>query len=110
MDSTASTSGGTRSVTQVQEEASSTPPAEEPVASVRVKLKKPKSKLDKKVSWTEETVDNESLGRKKSKCCCIYRKPREDLYESTDSDSDGDCEHCTGHVEAKHPKPSASIP
>ena len=34
--------------------------------TVKLKLRKPKS--DKKVKWTEETVDNENMGKKKSKC------------------------------------------
>lgn len=36
------------------------------VATVRLKLRKPKSR--KKVNWTEETVDNENMDKKKSKC------------------------------------------
>ncbi|KAI0298024.1 phosphatase inhibitor-domain-containing protein [Multifurca ochricompacta] len=49
-----------------------------------------------RVVWDEEVVDNEGLGRKKSKICCIYHRPRqfdessdEDSSE-TDSDSDDD--------------------
>lgn len=70
------------------------------VPRVTVKLKKPKS--NRKVKWTTETVDNEDLGRKKSKCCCIYNKPRK-FGESSSSDSsdDEECEHCQGHVEKK---------
>uniref|UniRef100_A0A7I4XWD0 E3 ubiquitin-protein ligase PPP1R11 n=1 Tax=Haemonchus contortus TaxID=6289 RepID=A0A7I4XWD0_HAECO len=26
------------------------------------------------VNWTTDTVDNENLGKKKSKCCCIYKR------------------------------------
>ena len=33
---------------------------------------KPKKLEKKQVSWTQETVDNENLGKKKSKCCCVY--------------------------------------
>lgn len=36
------------------------------VATIRLKLRKPKSR--KKVNWTEETVDNENMDKKKSKC------------------------------------------
>ena len=110
MDSNSQTVGspGT-SVTQVEEE-SPTTSQEDTVAAVKVKLKKPKSKLTKKVSWTEDTVDNEAMGRKKSKCCCIYRKPREDLEESSESESEGECEHCSGHVEVKHHRRTSSPP
>ncbi|GAA5981559.1 hypothetical protein JCM11641_004097 [Rhodosporidiobolus odoratus] len=43
-----------------------------------------------RVQWTDETVDNEGLGRKKSKICCIYHKPKpfdESSDESSGSDS-----------------------
>ena len=60
----------------------------------------PKIKNDKKVSWTNDTVDNENMNKKKSKCCCIYKKPTE-FGESSDSDSDDECDNCRGHVEMK---------
>ncbi|KAI3617792.1 hypothetical protein CBS9595_003701 [Malassezia furfur] len=47
---------------------------------------------DRRVVWTEDTIDNEGMGKKKSKICCIYHKPRafdESSSESSDSDSDG---------------------
>ena len=66
-------------------------------ADVKIKLQKRDSK--KSVNWTEETVDNENLGRKKSKCCCIYVKPKAfDESDTDDEDKDGDeCDHCPGH-------------
>ncbi len=33
-------------------------------------------KLPKKVTWSEDTVDNEHLNKKKSNICCIYHKPK----------------------------------
>ena len=62
---------------------------------------------DKKVKFTENTIDNEHLNRKKSKCCCIYEKPKifgDPSSSSSDSDSDNngddepDCcpNHCHG--------------
>ncbi|ELU06662.1 hypothetical protein CAPTEDRAFT_220139 [Capitella teleta] len=76
----------TTSVTQVEEVSRS------PV--VKLKLKKPKS--DKKVKWTEGTVDNEHMDKKKSKCCCIYEKPKV-FGESSSEDEDDECKHCRGH-------------
>ena len=61
---------------------------------------KPK-KLDRKqVSWTQETVDNEHLGKKKSKCCCIYVKPKKFGESDTESEDEGDChdKNCSGHT------------
>ncbi|KAH8983683.1 phosphatase inhibitor-domain-containing protein [Lactarius hatsudake] len=40
------------------------------------------------VVWSEDVVDNEGLGRKKSKICCIYHRPRR-FDESSDEDSSG---------------------
>ncbi|KAI9446845.1 phosphatase inhibitor-domain-containing protein [Lactarius indigo] len=41
-----------------------------------------------RVVWGEDVVDNEGLGRKKSKICCIYHRPRR-FDESSDEDSSG---------------------
>ncbi|KAI1797066.1 phosphatase inhibitor-domain-containing protein [Ganoderma leucocontextum] len=47
-----------------------------------------------RVVWREDVVDNEGAGKKKSKICCIYHKPREfdesSSSESSDSDSEPD--------------------
>lgn len=67
------------------------------VPTVRLRLRKPKS--NKKVQWTQGTVDNEHMNKKKSKCCCIYEKPRT-FGESSSEDSDDECEHCHGHKDA----------
>lgn len=64
---------------------------------VRLKLKKPANQ--KKVKWTAETVDNENMNKKKSKCCCIYVKPLE--FAESSSDTDDECDRCRGHVEIK---------
>jgi len=63
-----------------------------PEQTLKLCLKKKK----KKINWTEDTVDNEGLGKKKSKCCCQYSKPRKDLEESS-SESEDDCGNCFGH-------------
>ncbi|KRZ40933.1 Uncharacterized protein T4C_7166 [Trichinella pseudospiralis] len=56
------------------------------------------------ITWASGTVDNENLNRKKSKCCCIYSKPRK--WEESSSESENECEHCRGHVEKRsRPKP-----
>lgn len=87
-----------------------------PNPSVTVKLRKARNRLEKKVSWTEDTVDNEGLGKKKSKCCCVYQKPvKNDPEEdnsssdsSSDESDDGECEHCSGHVEKSKSKQKSS--
>jgi len=67
---------------------------------VPLKLTLKKKESDKKIKWSEGTVDNEGMGKKKSKCCCVYKKPRQNLDDSSDSDSDdeGNCSSgCSGH-------------
>lgn len=51
------------------------------------------------------------MDKKKSKCCCVYVKPR--TFGESSSESEDECEHCYGHVEMKKkptddPKPSSS--
>ncbi|KAH7125671.1 phosphatase inhibitor-domain-containing protein [Dendryphion nanum] len=46
------------------------------------------------IQWAEDVVDNEGMGKKSSKVCCIYHKPRA-VGESSDessSDSSSDSE------------------
>jgi len=42
------------------------------------------------VTWNEDVQDNEGLGRKSSKRCCIFHKQRAFGESSTDSSDDGD--------------------
>lgn len=73
-------------------------PIDDLPTSATIRLKK--KKTQRKVVWKENTVDNEGLGRKSSKCCCIYKKPH-DFGESSSDSEDEDCDHCRGHVEKK---------
>ncbi|KAA0154965.1 hypothetical protein FNF27_02957 [Cafeteria roenbergensis] len=41
----------------------------------------------RRVRWTGETVDNEELGKRSSKICCIYHKPKAFGDSSSDSES-----------------------
>ncbi|XP_050041756.2 uncharacterized protein [Dermacentor andersoni] len=77
-------------------------------ARVVLKLRKPATKNRRQVAWTEGTVDNEHMNRRKSKCCCVYVKPRK-FGESSSSSEDEACEHCRGHVERRqrNKKPAA---
>ncbi|KAJ3511652.1 hypothetical protein NLJ89_g3971 [Agrocybe chaxingu] len=69
-----------------------------------------------RVAWDEDVVDNEGCGKKKSKICCIYHKPKqfdESSDESSDSDSDSSCgghDHTHNHNHNRPPPtgPSSS--
>ncbi|TVY42370.1 Type 1 phosphatases regulator, partial [Lachnellula subtilissima] len=41
-----------------------------------------------RIQWAEDVVDNEGLGRKKSKVCCIYHAPKAIDESSDESSSD----------------------
>jgi hypothetical protein len=57
------------------------------------------------VKWTEETVDNEGLGRKSSKRCCIFHKNRA-FAESDSDESDSDTEVAKKQVPGKARPPN----
>ncbi|CZT02852.1 related to Type 1 phosphatases regulator ypi-1 [Rhynchosporium agropyri] len=42
----------------------------------------------RRIQWAEDVVDNEGLGRKKSKVCCIYHAPKGIDQSSDESSSD----------------------
>ncbi|PLW11925.1 hypothetical protein PCANC_07768 [Puccinia coronata f. sp. avenae] len=57
-----------------------------------------------RVQWQDNVIDNEGLGRKKSKVCCIYNKPKAFDESSDESDhSDSDC--CPSRSSANRPCP-----
>ncbi|KAF7337024.1 Protein phosphatase inhibitor containing protein [Mycena venus] len=43
-----------------------------------------------RVAWDEDVVDNEGCGRKSSKICCIYHKPKNFDESSSEDDSSSD--------------------
>jgi len=89
-----STPGASGSQTVLDNEAEGERRAASPTV-LKLKLKKPPA--SRRVQWTEDTVDNEHMNKKKSKCCCIYKKPLK-FGESDSEDSDSDCEHCSHHT------------
>jgi len=59
----------------------------------------------RRVSWTTDTVDNEFLNKKKSKCCCVYHKPKNwNESSSEDENEDHDCQNCRGHRKSDYNK------
>ncbi|KAG2154006.1 phosphatase inhibitor-domain-containing protein [Suillus clintonianus] len=67
-------------------------------------------KTRQRVAWDEDVIDNEGCGKKKSKICCIYHKPRRfdesSEEESSESDSDSSCQHsnCPRQRRMHHPE------
>ncbi|XP_036371902.1 E3 ubiquitin-protein ligase PPP1R11 [Megalops cyprinoides] len=81
------------------------PPPQQEGRSLTIKLRK--RKTEKKVEWSSDTVDNEHLGRRSSKCCCVYEKPRQFGESSSESEGEDDegcgSAHCIlGHGRGRH--------
>ncbi|EDV38410.1 uncharacterized protein Dana_GF21704 [Drosophila ananassae] len=51
------------------------------------------------VAFHEGVIDNEHMNKRKSKCCCIYRKPHP--FGESSSSTEDECEHCFGHPEVR---------
>lgn len=63
----------------------------------------------REVRWTEETIDNEDLNRKKSKICCIYHPPtefgessEEEVSESSSSSSESESDSGANYDPRNH--------
>lgn len=54
---------------------------------------------ERHVHFHAGVIDNEHMNRRKSKCCCIYRKPHP--FGESSSSTDDECEHCFGHPEVR---------
>lgn len=57
-----------------------------------LRLRGAHSSTGRSVQWAEDVVDNEGLGRKSSKVCCIYHRPKavDESSDESSSDSDSD--------------------
>ncbi|ORX35793.1 phosphatase inhibitor-domain-containing protein [Kockovaella imperatae] len=57
-----------------------------------------------RVMWTDETVDNEGMGKKKSKICCIYHRPK--AYDESSTESDSSCSEGESHSHQRRQRTS----
>ena len=80
-------------------------PLDDPVPShLLLKLKR-KPERKRKVRFTDDTIDNEDLCRKKSKNCCVFHRsqaPPDDDDDGGDDDTPGDA-----HPEGSGASPAA---
>ncbi|KAK1245275.1 hypothetical protein MKX08_004904 [Trichoderma sp. CBMAI-0020] len=95
-------------MSQSQERAAQAPPASQTTTQTNppqtaqsaprvLRLRGGNTSNGRSVQWAEDVVDNEGLGRKSSKVCCIYHRPKkvdessdESSSDSSSSDSDSD--------------------
>ncbi|XP_017004380.2 uncharacterized protein I-3 [Drosophila takahashii] len=53
----------------------------------------------RRVGFHAGVIDNEHMNRRKSKCCCIYRRPHP--FGESSSSTDDECDNCFGHPEVR---------
>jgi len=68
----------------------------QPVLHLRGAVRSPGERTEARVQWAEDVVDNEGLGRKSSKVCCIYHAPKP-IDESSDESSSDDSSDESGN-------------
>lgn len=87
---TATPTSGSQTITQ------SGPSSQQPSATLHLRASaEPEEDSSSHVRWAEDVVDNEGMGKKSSKVCCIYHKPHEpgdSDDESSSSEEDSDSE------------------
>ncbi|EKM58569.1 uncharacterized protein PHACADRAFT_253015 [Phanerochaete carnosa HHB-10118-sp] len=100
--STSAPSDGSRTITiqdsQPREEEGANSGDEPEVGTLRLRGgPRERRRSRPSVIWREDVVDNEHMGKKSSKICCIYHKPKRfdesSSEESSDSDSDSSCDN-----------------
>ncbi|KAL9940458.1 hypothetical protein V8E36_001163 [Tilletia maclaganii] len=96
---TAAPTHGSRTLTINATESDEATTNGQPQAVLRLRGAAPTQEADRgqgsssqrrRVVWADDTVDNEHLGKKSSKICCIYHKPR--AFDESDSDESSDSE------------------
>merc|ERR1711970_376940 len=65
-------------------------PEAEQEANLVINARRTENERRPRVSFTQDTVDNEGMGKKSSKVCCIYKKPKAFGESSSESDSSDD--------------------
>jgi len=87
-----------------QDDLSDSPTSTQPQSVGALRLRGGPRRIRRRVAWDEDVVDNEGAGKKKSKICCIYHKPKRfdesSDEDSSDSDSESDCSHGHDHSRA----------
>lgn len=67
-------------------------PSAPPTLRLRAEETPPQPEPSQHVRWAEDVVDNEGMGKKSSKVCCIYHKPHDGADSSEDSSSSSSSE------------------
>lgn len=68
----------------------------------KVEQPEPKKRPERHISWKEDTIDNEDLGRLKSNLCCIYHRPGSSSSDTCTSDDEGNALERDRATKKKH--------
>ncbi|XP_016971030.1 E3 ubiquitin-protein ligase PPP1R11 [Drosophila rhopaloa] len=90
---------GNGTTTQIVDEVDVGAPSDATRTTPTLQLRLEHPRDERRVVFHAGVIDNEHLNRKKSKCCCIYKKPL--AFDESSSEDDEDCEHCFGHPEKR---------
>jgi protein phosphatase 1 regulatory subunit 11 len=82
-DHTTTASSASRTQTQTQAEPSVSLPTS---GTLRLRAASISPSEERHIQWAEDVIDNEGMGKKSSKVCCIYHKPHA-VGESSDEGS-----------------------
>jgi len=81
---TQASSSATGTVAQTQ-----TTPSTSLISSSATLVLRAEPAQQRHIQWADDVIDNEGMGKKSSKVCCIYHKPRA-IDDSSSDDSSGD--------------------
>lgn len=89
---TPSSTIGSMTVTETSNDSSV--PLDLTQGTLRLRAERAEPSEGRRIQWAEDVVDNEGMGKKSSKVCCIYHKPKgkgeSSDEESSDSSSSSD--------------------
>ncbi|KAK4992393.1 Type 1 phosphatases regulator ypi1 [Elasticomyces elasticus] len=96
-----SVADGSATVTITQTESS--PQVQLPSGTLRLRAEPIEQR---RISWAEDVVDNEGMGKKSSKVCCIYHKPREPGDSSSEDSSSSSSEESDSEPDTSRAQPA----
>ncbi|GAB7356304.1 hypothetical protein MBLNU459_g7102t1 [Dothideomycetes sp. NU459] len=107
---TAAPSAAAGSLTVTSQEAGPSTAFSLPARTLRLRAEPAERR---RIQWAEDVIDNEGMGKKSSKVCCIYHKPRGAGESSSDessssSDSDDDSEPDTSRAQPANRRPRSN--
>lgn len=103
---TATPSSTTGSTTVTETEAGPSVPIDLNQTTLRLRAEPEETTPGRRIQWAEDVVDNEGMGKKSSKVCCIYHKPREAGNSSDDSSSSSSSDDSDNEPDLSRARPA----